>query len=101
MYQSALLIAYLAACFLLSALTVRASPRGRVGVALRRRLWLFPFLPLLWALAAGRTLARAAVRGLEATKRVFERLSGHRTYRRLGHAEYYHRKDDELRKAAK
>jgi hypothetical protein len=87
MFEGLLLIAYLTACFLLSALTVRARPHGRLGYTLRRKVWLFPALPLLWTHASMRQIARALARlgrGFRRmVSRLFETISGHRTYVRL------------------
>ena len=89
MAEIGLVIAYLAVSFVLTALTVRAGPHSRIGRAIRRRYWLFPAVPVLWILAlvfgAG-SLARTIRKQF---KRLFEGVSGHRTYVPLNQYNYY------------
>ena len=80
MAESVLVVAYLAVSFLLAALTVRVTPRSRLGRAIRRRYWLFPTVPLLWALALVASIGTVARVIRKRIKRMFEGASGHRTY---------------------
>lgn len=89
MTETGLVIAYLAVSFALAALTVRARPHSRLGRAIRRRYWLFPAVPALWALALAFGIVSLARGGRKRLKRLFEGVSGHRTYVPLNQYNYY------------
>ncbi|WP_226699905.1 hypothetical protein [Qipengyuania gaetbuli] len=71
-------LSYFLACFLLSAAIVRAFPKSRIGIRLRRHLFLAGLLPALVLIELSAVLSVFFGIMLQGVRSSFELLSGHK-----------------------
>lgn len=89
-YWLGIAMAYLTLAFAGSAMLVRFVPQHALSRALRRRLWLFPAAPLLFALAILFSAVGLLLAGLT---RLFETLSGRKQHVRRHYPPYGYKKE--------